>query len=188
MIVLKRSLASLVAIFPMWAMAHAGHDHHSSFWNGFIHPFTGIDHLSMAIALGVLLWTATQRWKMAGLLALATAMIGGFALGHLQLISANTAEYGIVCSLAVLAIALWTKANRLFAVTAMILASFHGMAHGAELGQSGQVAALVLGMVTAMSGIYLFGLGLGALVQKYVPYGKKIVGGLAAVVAIIGFA
>lgn len=187
MIFFKRSLVILVTIFPMWAMAHSGHDHHSSFWNGFIHPFTGIDHLTMAIAFGVLLWTATQRWKMAGLFGLAVAMIGGFALGHLHLISANVAEYGIVCSLAVLAIALWTKANRLFAVTAMILASFHGMAHGAELGQSGQVVALVLGMVAAMSSIYVLGLGLGALVQKYVPYGNKIVGGLAAVVAIIGF-
>lgn len=188
MIFLKRSLATLVTIFPMWAMAHSGHDHHSSFWNGFIHPFTGIDHLTMAIAFGVLLWTATQRWKMAGLLGLTVAMIGGFTLGHFHLISANAAEYGIVCSLAILAIALWTKANRLFAMAAMVLASFHGMAHGAELGQSGQVVALVLGMVTAISGIYLLGLAFGAVLHKYVPYGKKIVGALVALMAIIGFA
>jgi urease accessory protein len=32
------------------------------------------------------------------------------------------------------------------------------------------------------------GLGLGAFVKKYVPYGKQIIGGLAAVVAVIGLA
>ena len=128
---LKRTLATLAAAFPMWAMAHPGHEQQNSFLTGFIHPFTGIDHLTMAIAFGVLLWSAANRWKVGGLLGLVIAMIAGFSLGQLHVVSANIAEYGIVFSLSVLAIALWTKANQLFAVATMVLASFHGMAHGA---------------------------------------------------------
>ena len=182
---LKRTLATFAAAFPIWAMAHPGHEQQNSFLTGFIHPFTGIDHLTMAIAFGVLLWSAANRWKVGGLLGLVIAMIAGFSLGQLHMVSANIAEYGIVFSLSVLAIALWTKANRLFAVATMVLASFHGMAHGAELSHSGHVIGLVFGMVVAMSCIYAGGLGLG---QKYVPHGKKIVGGIAAVVALIGLA
>ncbi len=185
---LKRTLATFAAAFPMWAMAHPGHEQQNSFLTGFIHPFTGIDHLTMAIAFGVLLWSTANRWKVGGLLGLVVAMIAGFSLGQLHMVSTNIAEYGIVFSLSVLAIALWTKANRLFAVATMVLASFHGMAHGAELSHSGHVMGLVFGMVVAMSCIYAAGLGLGALVQKYVPHGKKIVGGIAAVVALIGLA
>ena len=141
---LKRTLVTFAAAFPMWAMAHPGHEQQNSFLTGFIHPFTGIDHLTMAIAFGVLLWSAANRWKVGGLLGLVVAMIAGFSLGQLHIVSANIAEYGIVFSLSVLAIALWTKANRLFAVATMVLASFHGMAHGAELSHSGHVIGLVL--------------------------------------------
>jgi len=41
-------------------------------------------------------------------------------------------------------------------------------------------------MIIAMSLIYTAGLGLGALITRYIPYGKKIVGACAAIVALIG--
>ena len=183
---LKRTLATFAAAFPMWAMAHPGHEQQNSFLTGFIHPFTGIDHLTMAIAFGVLLWSAANRWKVGGLLGLVIAMIAGFSLGQLHMVSANIAEYGIVFSLSVLAIALWTKANRLFAVATMVLASFHGMAHGVELAPQGHVIGLVAGMVCGMAILYIVGLGLGAFIDRYVPYGRKMMASLAAVVAVIG--
>lgn len=185
---IKKNLLILLAFFPMYALAHVGHDHRLGFWSGFTHPFTGLDHLMMAIASAVLLCTATRHWKIAGLVGLVLAMIVGFAFGSLHFISASFAEYGIAVSLVVLAITLWTKANQWFVVTAMGLAIFHGAAHGIELGQSGHIIALTLGMVVALTIIYLFGLGIGAWLQKHIPYGKKIVGGLTAIVALIGLA
>ncbi len=47
---------------------------------------------------------------------------------------------------------------------------------------------LVTGMVTAMASIYGLGLLVGAFIQKYVPYGKQMIGALAAIVAVIGLA
>lgn len=185
---LKRFFAVVMGSLPMIAMAHPGHAHESSFWNGFSHPFTGLDHLTMAIAFGVLLWTATQRWKVVGFFGLAVAMIAGFVLGQQQVLPNVFAEYGIVLSLAVLATALLMKSNGIFAVATMLLASFHGVAHGNELGQSGHMLPLMLGMVSAMSIIYLTGLGLGALTEKYLPHGRKIIAALAAILAVIGLA
>ncbi len=185
---LNLAFAAAAASFPVLAFAHAGHDHHSGFWSGFVHPFTGLDHLMMAIAFGVLMWTANQRWKIAGLVGLAAALAAGFALGTQAILPTAAAEYGIIASLAILAVALWSKSNRVLPVAAVLLASFHGIAHGTELGQSGSAGLLILGMVSAMALIYAAGLGTGAFVQKYVPYGKKIIGVLAAVVAVIGLA
>ncbi len=66
------------------------------------------------------------------------------------------------------------------------MASFHGMAHGVELAPQGHVVGLVLGMICGMAILYALGLGLGALINRYVPYGRKIMAGLAAIVAVIG--
>lgn len=188
MLIFKRIFTIFVGSLPMIAMAHPGHDHHNGFWNGFIHPFTGLDHLTMAVAFGVLLWTASQRWKVAGFLGLSAAMIAGFVLGQQQILPHAWAEYGIVLSLAVLAVALLRKSNTVFIVATLILASFHGVAHGNELGHFGQILQLMFGMATAMSLIYFIGLGLGAVTEKYVPHGRKIMAVLAAVIAVIGLA
>ena len=89
-------------------------------------------------------------------------------------VPANIAEYGIVASLIITAIALWTKSNRILPIAAALLASFHGIAHGVELAHAGHIVALVTGMVTGMALIYCGGLALGAVFTRYVPYGKKL--------------
>lgn len=186
--ILRRFIITGLASLPMIAMAHSGHAHQNSFLNGFIHPFTGVDHLMMAIAFGVLMWTAHKNWKIIGIIGLIFAMGIGFFIGSETAISANIAEYGIVFSLLVLAVGLWMKSNNTLPIAAILLASFHGIAHGVELGHSGNAVMLILGMLLAMSFIYLSGLALGAFIQKYVPHGKKVVAVLTAFVAMIGLA
>ncbi|MFX5648284.1 HupE/UreJ family protein [Acinetobacter pittii] len=184
---MKKWSVALLSLLPALAMAHPGHDHaHSGFMAGFIHPFTGLDHLVMALGFGVLLWSAAKQWKIAGVIALSTTLIVGFLIGAQGLIPVNIAEYGIVASLVITAIALWTKSNKVLPIAAALLASFHGMAHGVELAHAGHIVALVTGMVAGMALIYSGGLVLGVVLTRYVPYGKKIVGACAAVVAVIG--
>lgn len=115
-------------------------------------------------------------------------MIVGFMIGAQFNLATAIAENGIIASLIVLAVALWTKTNKAVPFIAALLAGFHGIAHGTELGQSGQAVLLVVGMVTAMASIYVFGLLVGAFIQKYVPYGKQMIGALTAIVAVIGLA
>ena len=183
----KHMLAMVFGLLPMMAMAHPGHDQtHVGFWEGLIHPFTGLDHLVMAIGFGVLLWTVAKQWRVLGILGLSLSLVVGFVLGANQIVPANMAEYGIVASLIVLAVALWSKSYRVLPLAAALMASFHGMAHGVELAPQGHVVGLVLGMISGMAILYAVGLGLGALINRYVPYGRKIMAGLAAIVAVIG--
>ncbi|NHC03691.1 HupE/UreJ family protein [Acinetobacter sp. 187] len=182
-------IALLALLVPMLAQAHPGHHHHeASFWTGFMHPFTGLDHLLMAISFGVLMWTVSKQWKITGAFGLVIALMLGFVLGAQQWIGVTVAEYGIVASLLVLAVALWRKSSLALAMVATILATFHGVAHGVELGAKGHVMAQIAGMMSAMALLYASGLALGALITKYFPQGNKIVAACAAVVALIGLA
>ena len=53
-LLLQRITFTSLAFFPLVAMAHPGHEHsHNSFISGFVHPFTGLDHLMMALAFGL---------------------------------------------------------------------------------------------------------------------------------------
>lgn len=183
----KHLFLAAFSFVPAIAMAHSGHDQtHIGFWEGFIHPFTGLDHLTMAMGFGVLLWTVAKQWKILGIIGLSLSLIFGFVVGANGVVPVAVAEYGIVASLIVLAIALWSKSYRVMPFTALLMASFHGIAHGVELAPQGHIIALVTGMVCGMGVLYTSGLGLGYLIQHYVPYGRKVLSGLAAMVAIIG--
>ncbi|MCU4413942.1 HupE/UreJ family protein [Acinetobacter sp. WU_MDCI_Axc73] len=183
----KSMLVAVLSLIPAIAMAHPGHDHsHLGFWEGLIHPFTGLDHLTMAIGFGVLLWTINKQWKVWGMIGLGLSLALGFMLGAQGLIPASIAEHGIVASLLVLAIALWSKSYRVLPFAAILMASFHGIAHGVELAPQGHVMGLITGMICGMTTLYIMGLGLGEFINRYVPYGRKMMAGLAAMVAVIG--
>lgn len=184
------SSALILSALPVLAMAHPGHEFPQlGFLSGFVHPFTGLDHMSMAAGLGVLLWKTKRQWQMSGVVALVAALLIGFVVGAQNLLSASVAEYGIVASLMLLAVALWRKHNVMMPVATAALAIFHGMAHGVELSSRGHWAGLMLGMVTAMALLYVIGLSVGALLERYVPeQGRKIVAGVVALVGLFGLA
>jgi urease accessory protein len=186
--IIKKITVAACSIMPLMAYAHPGHHHDASFWTGFSHPFTGLDHLVMVLAFGVLMWTASKKWKTLGVIGLLGALVAGFALGAQNVISVGIAEQGIIASLMVVAFALLSKSKYILPLAVMLLASFHGVAHGVELGAGGHVVQQVMGMITAMGIIYAGGLVLGLLIAKYVPHGKKIIATLTALVAIIGLA
>lgn len=188
--IVQKAALSLLAILPVMAIAHPGHHHHAeaNFWTGFVHPFTGLDHFMMALALGVLLWKTATQWRVIGSLGLAVALVGGFALGASQMLPSTITEYGILASLAVLAVAMLKKASSVFVAAVLGLAAFHGVAHGTELAMGGQVAQQILGMLAAMLMILALGLGAGAFIQRFVPQGEKIVAAVLVVVAVIGLA
>ena len=94
---IQKIMITLSLMLPTLAMAHPGHHHHdANFWTGFIHPFTGLDHLMMAISFGVLMWSVAKQWKVVGALGLVTALVVGFNLGAMQALPIQWAEYGIV--------------------------------------------------------------------------------------------
>lgn len=186
---MKQLLLATGLLLPTLVMAHPGHQHpEASFWSGFIHPFTGLDHLVMVLGLGVLMWSMSKKGQLLGVWGLLTTLVAGFILGGQGLLSVQVAEYGIIGSLLLVAVSLWRQTTLAFAVAAVALALCHGAAHGVELAANGHIAQQLLGMLAAMAVIYSAGLALGAVIAHYIPHGKKVLAVLAAVVAVIGLA
>jgi urease accessory protein len=164
----KAVAVSTLALFPMLAFAHVGHDggvHHVlSFTEGFIHPLTGLDHLVAMILVGI--WSAmnTKQWWLAPL-AFAGLLLTGALIGMAGVTVPGTE---LIVAASLLGIGLMVALRlKLSAVTGSLIigafAIFHGLAHGAELSHS--VAALS-GMVIATALLHLFGLGIGYLLAS----------------------
>ena len=77
----RHGLLVLLALAPLAAQAHPGHDLHATFSVGAIHPLTGLDHLMLLLGLGA--WSAQQggamRWELP--LTFMALMLGGALLG-----------------------------------------------------------------------------------------------------------
>lgn len=125
---------ALLLTAPVAAQAHPGHGPYN-FADGFVHPFSGIDHLLAMLAVG--LWAARlggrALWSMplvfvAMLAAGAAAAVAGLPL--------PLVEGGIATSLVVFGAAL-SFSRPLGLKSSLVLvglfAVFHGYAHGQEM-------------------------------------------------------
>ena len=197
------------------AFAHPEHAHwHSSFsaWQaGFIHPFTGADHMMLAIGLGMLMLRFRHQYS--ALLSLIIGLSVGFALavhGYLNAVAhaAQWIEYGILASVLWVAVALWqTKSNinthtntksssrfaQMFKATlpcvALMLSLFHGAAHGLELPPSIQSEGFFGGMLMGMGTLFLLGYGLMNMLQRHTtqqPIIQKVLATLGLIAVWIG--
>jgi urease accessory protein len=180
----RLSILGLILLFSSGsAFAHPAHGL-ESVYAGFLHPLTGWDHLLVMIAVGVwATWFGEPiRWQMP--LTFLLFMLAGMGLSAfgfngqlLELaISSSVMIMGLLLALAV------KLPNNITIMILMIFASFHGMAHGAEL--SSQKAWLAMfGMLLATGCLHLIGISLG--MQKK-PIMKKFNLGFAWVMFTIG--
>ena len=166
----------LVAAGP--AVAHPGHE-----TSGFLHPFTGLDHVLAMIGVG--LWAAFLAGRKPAIAAavpaafLAMMAIGaaaGFAGIKLPLV-----EAAILASVFVIG-GLIIGAVRLPMAWAMALvglfAVFHGYAHALESPSTG-VGGYILGFLAATALLQGVGLALGWVVHRAVgDLGVRALGGV----------
>lgn len=193
---MKRILPGFILLLPTMAYAHLGNDaglHHvSAFLAGFIHPFTGMDHMLAMIAVGI--WSVQAFAKPRGKvrdkvwakvwivpLAFAGLMLAGGVFG-IAGIRTPLVEPMIAASLLVLGlfVALRVKLP-LPAGAAMVgtFAVFHGLAHGSEL-PAGHALALLSGMVIATMLLHVTGMLLGRFVMERNVWLPRIAGIAAA--------
>ena len=161
-------LVALTAMLPLLASAHVGVDgaaHHDvGFMQGFLHPFTGFDHLAAMVAVG--LWSAlTARdgrdafWAPVGF----AAMLLAGALAGLAGLQLPGVEPMIAASLLAIGLLVATRLRLPGPVAAGLVgvfAVFHGVAHGHELAGGHGAGAAITGMVVATA--LLHGAGLAA--------------------------
>ena len=132
-------LSVITTLFiPAIANAHPGHDS-TAFTSGLTHPFTGLDHLIMLFAFGLLVGClSTSQSRKLGLIALSLlTLLGGLVAGQWFGVM-NGVEEAIVASLFVVSIAISLAFSqsqnvlKLAVVSCVAMMFFHGYAHGVE--------------------------------------------------------
>ncbi|MBT0670268.1 HupE/UreJ family protein [Novosphingobium profundi] len=142
------------------ALAHPGHALGTGALTGFVHPFTGLDHLTAMVCVGLWAARAYPGKALALPAAFMAAMVAGFAFGRMGL--AVPAEPVILVSMPLLALGA-IFAPRVKLGLAMAITGFfalaHGFAHAAEA--SGSHFAFGMAMLVATALLHGFGLALG---------------------------
>lgn len=186
----RAGVTAALCAAPLLAQAHVGtgaaHGHGlQAALSGFVHPFTGADHLLAMVTLGA--WSVlTMQRAWAGPAAFCAALLAGALLG-LAGLAVPLVEPMIALSLLVLGLLLASR-RALPAWAAPMMAAgfavFHGAAHGAELG--GQAAAAVLaGMTAATALLHAGGMAIGLALGRRAAWLPRLAG---AGVALFGSA
>lgn len=170
-------LTALLLVLGGPASAHPEHEA-----SGFLHPFTGIDHLLAMVGVGI--WAAflAVRKPAAALLVPATflAMMAAGAIAGFVGIKLPLVEAIILGSVFVFG-GLSLNAVRLPAVAAMAVAGlfafFHGYAHAVEAPGAG-AGTYILGFLAATTLLQAIGLSLGrAALRVLGDLGLRALGG-----------
>ncbi|QID16875.1 HupE/UreJ family protein [Nitrogeniibacter mangrovi] len=148
------------------AMAHPGHGG-AGFGAGFIHPFSGLDHVMAMIAVGLFAMrqSGSGRWVLPG--AFLAAMVGGALLGAAG-VGLPLQEAGIAASLLVFGLAIAFLARAPLSVAVPMVAFFglfHGGAHFAEMGH-GSLTAYVTGFAVATVTLHAAGMVVGGWMPR----------------------
>src|SRR3954471_3509414 len=138
---ITRILVAIATIFTALtsvAFAHTGHGDAGGFMQGLTHPFGGLDHVLVMVAVGfyAVLLGGRALWLVpatfVGLMALGGALgASGFAL--------PLGEIGVATSVIVLGLAIALRLTLPALVSVVLVglfATFHGFAHGLERPQS----------------------------------------------------
>lgn len=170
------------------ALAHPGHEMHSSFMSGFAHPMGGLDHLLAMIAVG--LWASSLGGR--AIWAVPMAFVAMMFVGGSAAVAGTQVpfvEQGIVLSVIVLG-ALVLGAKRLPTLVCSAIAGafafFHGAAHGMEMPLNASGIEYALGFVLATAMLHVVGLAFGQLMNRFgTTLVTRMTGSLIALVGMI---
>ena len=168
-------------------LAHTGVDarQHLGFMSGFLHPFTGLDHMAVMLAIG--LWSALIAQKFGremlwGPLAFANVLLVGAALG-LEGMTIPAVEPMIATTVVAAGLLVLTKLPLRGFAAAMLagaFALFHGLAHGYALANNVNAFQTLAGMVSATLLLHTIGLALGWSLRGANVWVPRVIGGALA--------
>ncbi|MEP3436633.1 MAG: HupE/UreJ family protein [Hoeflea sp.] len=157
------------------AFAHLNPAEHGSFAAGFSHPFFGLDHVLVMLAVG--LWAASLGGR--AMLTVPAAFVGAMGFGFAAAVAGIPLPFvepvilaSIIFIGLMVALAFPFSVSGM-AVTVAFFAVFHGHAHGGELGQAG-AAYFAIGFMLATAALHATGIALGlGLARRHEPHGKS---------------
>jgi urease accessory protein len=162
------STVTLLMLAAGPALAHPGHGSTASFAAGIAHPFGGLDHIAVMVAVG--LWAALKGGRALWLwpAAFVGVMLVGAALGMAH-VPVPLVEPGILASVVALGLLvaltvdlpLWTGA----AIVA-VFALLHGHAHGTEVAETVSGAEYMASFALATATLHGAGIGFAQLMTR----------------------
>ncbi|MER9306702.1 HupE/UreJ family protein [Mesorhizobium sp. M0293] len=162
---MKRASLSAILLLAaaMPAYAHVGIGTTSSFMAGFMHPLSGVDHMTVMIAVG--LWAALKGGKavLAWPAAFVGVMLAGGALGMLHM-PLPFVEPGILASVVVLGLLVALAVDLPVSAGVAIIglfALFHGHAHGTEVPENAGGLEYMAGFAVATAALHATGIAAG---------------------------
>jgi urease accessory protein len=159
------------------AVAHPGHGLESGFAAGFMHPFSGWDHLLVMFALGI--WAArrpaAQGWQLPVLFVTVMAASASFAMAWLPVALAETLVAASVLVMGLLLVSNLTVNRAVQIGVVSIAAAAHGYLHGMEIGNQWSGLA---GMVLATAVLHGLGWVLGRQTNPQLQRATQLLGGL----------
>ncbi|MCA0029460.1 HupE/UreJ family protein [Mesorhizobium sp. B263B2A] len=188
MIPAKRLCLSAILLLAaaMPAYAHVGIGTTSSFTAGFMHPLSGLDHMTVMIAVG--LWAALKGGKAiwAWPAAFAGVMLVGGALGMLHM-PLPFVEPGILASVVALGLLVALAIDLPVSTGAAIIALFalfHGHAHGTEVPENAGGLEYMAGFAVATVLLHATGIAAGLSLGQRLRGLARIAGAACAAIGV----
>jgi urease accessory protein len=177
---------AMTLLSSMPASAHTSAEHALSFASGFIHPWTGLDHMLAMVAVG--LWAGLNGGRALWVwpAAFVSFMLAGGILG-ITGVPMPFVESGILASVVALGLLVLAAARLPVAAGAVLVAVFallHGHAHGTELPNGTAAVTYAAGFAIATALLHAVGLGIVAVARSNA--GRMTVRGAGALVAAAG--
>jgi len=150
------------------AFAHVGHGAAESFVAGIAHPLSGLDHITVMVAVG--LWAALKGGRALWVwpAAFVGVMLIGGAMGMAQ-IDLPFVEPAILASVVALGLLIALAVDLPVALGAVIIgafALFHGHAHGTEAGDGAGGVEYMAGFAIATAALHAAGIGFALVAAR----------------------
>ena len=165
--VLRTALGLLAVAIATPALAHTADAAHG-FAAGFVHPFSGTDHVLAMGAVGLWAQLVGGRALWAWPLAFVSVTALGAVLG-LQGHGLPGAEAAVALSVVALGLTVSTRLPLTVAAGAAVCGAFalvHGFSHGAELPAGADAAGTILGFGVATALLHALGIGFGVAISR----------------------
>jgi urease accessory protein len=183
-------LAAGLSLLAAPASAHVGVGDANSFAAGIAHPFLGLDHLIVMIAVGAWAVMKGGRALWAWPVAFVTVMLigGGLAMFGVAMpfvepaILASVVALGLLVALAV-DLPVWAGG-----AIVGLFALFHGHAHGSEIPASAGGLDYAAGFALATVGLHVLGIALATGLGARFRFAARAAGAVSAAVGIGLFA
>jgi len=161
-------IATFLTFITQPAMAHIGHGSTASVTAGFVHPFSGFDHVLVMLMVGV--WAAQKGGR--ALWAWPTVFVGTMLVGGalaIHSISLPFVEPAILASVVALGLLVALAVDppiETGAAVIILFALFHGYAHGSEVKETLSGVEYMAGFAIATAALNLLGIGFAEVMMR----------------------